>query len=146
MTHEPTNGRYLVARCGDGFFLIEHHRIRRIVGQADVTPVPVPLPGLIGLSRFGGEPIAVFSPAVLSETGDTDCRGTVLVVEYDEDGRKRRIGLAVSEVVEFFSEGELESWRTRQPNGPEVKLQPFDFRTLEQPVEPLGDSDEDKER
>ncbi len=140
--------RFLLARCGEEYVVVEHRRVRRIVSQADIAPVPVPLEGFLGLSRFGGEPIAIFSLGELSgiDNGESERPRTVLVVEFEEDGRKRRIGLAVSEVVEFFDEEELEAWRTRGPKGLDVNVRFFDIRTLERPEESLVDSAGERKR
>lgn len=95
----------LVVRCDSDFFLLDVARVRRVVDEMTLHQSPVPVPGLAGLARFGGEPLTVFSLQLLAngEPEPRSGRMTVVVIEVGKPVSLQRIGLAVDDVLEIVS-------------------------------------------
>ncbi len=100
----------LVVRCATDFFLVNIDQIRRIEDDLAISPSPFAVCGLVGLARFGGEPLSVFSLKALAEGGAClrQDRMTVVVAEIGRKDPVQRIGLAVDEVLEILSLGEAD--------------------------------------
>ncbi len=102
---EERTGKALVVRCGSEFFLLKTDSIRRIVDPMVIHPVPFAVKNLLGLARFGGEPLSVFS--LQGMAGDAGAlplkRMTVVVVDIEGSDAPQRLGLGVDEVLEIAS-------------------------------------------
>lgn len=110
--NDVQNTQTLVVRCATEFFLIDIDRVRRIEDDLAISPSPIAARALIGLARFGGEPLAIFSLKALAEGGPCVRRErmTVVVAEIArKDHPVERIGLAVDEVFEIHPLGETDS-------------------------------------
>ena len=93
-----------MVRCSDEFFLIDLRQIRRVEDDLALYPSPFPLPGFVGLTRFGGDPLSVFSLMALVEDGRSifQDRMTVVVAEIGRKESPQLIGLTVDEVLEIL--------------------------------------------
>ncbi len=100
----------LVVRCATEFFLIDIDQIRRIEDDLAISPSPFAAPGFVGLARFGGEPLSIFSLKALAEGGPCVRRDrmAVVVTEFARKDPVQRIGLAIDEVLEILSLGEVD--------------------------------------
>jgi len=98
----------LVVRCDAEFFLIDIEQVRRIEDDLAISASPFAARGFIGLARFGGQPLSVFSLKVLAEGGPCVRRPrmTVVVAEIVRKDPVQRMGLAVDEVLEIQSLGD----------------------------------------
>jgi len=85
--------------------------IRRIEDDLAIFPSPFLARGFVGLARFGGEPLSVFSRKALAEGGPCVRRDrmTVVVVEIGRKDSVQRMGLAVDEVLEILAAGGADS-------------------------------------
>lgn len=133
-----------MVRCGAEFFLVDVGRVRRLEDNMAIHPSPFPVRGFLGLARFGGEPLTVFSPEALACEGACvrQDRMTVVVVEIGGSDPPQRLGLAVDEALEIVSLGETGPAEGRD----EVLSAPFDLggrQTRRFNIEVLGDQGEE---
>lgn len=94
--------RYLLVRCGEDFCVIPLLRVRRIVRDLAVSPLPGTTPELKGLAEFGGEPLPVLDLGRLVDAppgANPPYAVTVLAWAGPEEAREL-VGLAVDSVVE----------------------------------------------
>lgn len=94
--------RVLVARAAEHWACIPVDKVRWIGDRISVHPVPFDLPGLIGLARWAGEPLLVFSLESLMGWGAGAARDRMTLVVIEEARRHNpvRVFLAVDEVAE----------------------------------------------
>jgi len=93
---------YLLVRAGEDFCVLPLSRVRRIVRELAVSPLPGTAPELKGLAEFGGEPLPVLDLGRLvgAAPGATPHYAvTVLAWAGPEDAREL-VGLAVDSVEE----------------------------------------------
>ncbi len=102
--HQVRGDKALLVRCSNVFFLIDVGQIRRVEDDLALYPSPFPLPGFVGLTRFGGDPLSVFSLMALVEDGPSFYRDrmTVVVAEVGRKEPAQFIGLTVDEVLEIL--------------------------------------------
>ncbi len=90
---------HLIVRVGERHYGLPAERIRRVVASMNLWPVAGYAPALIGLGRFGGEPLAVLSLENLT-TGlrsRWSGSGTVIVVWV---GHGDDLGFVVDEALD----------------------------------------------
>lgn len=94
-----------MVRCASEFFLVDLDRVRRMEDRLTIHTAPISARGFLGLARFGGEALTIFSPEVLA--GGRPCARqkemTVVVVEIGGADPPQRLGLAVDEALEIVS-------------------------------------------
>lgn len=93
---------YLLVRTGEEFCVIPLLRVRRIVRDLAVSPLPGAMPELKGLAEFGGEPLPVLDLVRLvgaAPGANPPYSVTVLAWAGPEEAREL-VGLAVDSVVE----------------------------------------------
>lgn len=94
--------RYLLVRCGEDFCVIPLLRVRRIVRDLPVSPLPGANPELKGLAEFGGEPLPVLDLGRLVDAapGATPPYSVTVLAWTGPEGDRELVGLAVDAVVE----------------------------------------------
>ena len=103
--HRSRIEKALLVRCASDFLLLDVGRVRRVVDHMTIHPSPFSVPGLSGLARFGGGPLAVFSLEALV-VGQPSVRHVgmrVVVIDIGGSDPVQRFGLAVDEVLEIVS-------------------------------------------
>lgn len=90
---------HLLVRAGERLYGLPAERVRRVVSSMGLQPVAGHAPGLVGLGRFGGEPLAVVSLENIA--AGRSCvwrnRSTVIVIRT---GCGDDLGLLVDEALE----------------------------------------------
>lgn len=88
--------------------MIPADRVGWIGDHISVHPVPIAMPGLIGLARWAGVPLLVFSLETLMGWGSGPVRERMTLVVIEEAGKRNpvRVYVAVDEVVEVLSAGQ----------------------------------------
>lgn len=116
---------FLVVRCDSEFFLIELDRVQRVIDNVSIYPSPFMVNGMMGLSRFGGEPLIVLSLESLASQGPPvrPARMTVIVVRVGGSDEQQGVGLAVDEALEILSLEGVDS----EDLSDEVVSAPFGF-------------------
>ena len=96
---------FLVVRSGPDLFLLDLHGVRRVLDNVTIYPSPFMGQGILGLARFGGEPLVVLSLESLASAGSgtRQTRRTVVVVNAGNLDQGQRLALAVDEVLEILS-------------------------------------------
>lgn len=94
--------RYLLVRCGEDFCVIPLLRVRRIVRDLAVSPLPGATAELKGLAEFGGEPLPVLDLGRLVEAapGASPPYSVTVLAWAGPDDALELVGLAVDSVVE----------------------------------------------
>jgi chemotaxis signal transduction protein len=94
--------RCLIVEAGGARFAVPLEQVLRVISAQELHPVPGAAPRLLGLTRFGGEPLAVIDFGLLVDSRPTGGNGREVVVVSGGEGPM--VGLAVDEalqVVEF---------------------------------------------
>lgn len=97
--------RYLLVQSGEDFCALPLARIRRIVRDLDVTPLPGTSAALKGLAEFGGEPLPVLDleQVVGASPGATPPYSATVIAWAGPWRSRELIGLAVDLVLEVVS-------------------------------------------
>jgi len=97
--------RYLMVQVGEDLCLVPLDRIRRIVRDLDVTPLPGTTAELKGLAEFGGEPLPVLDLGQLVKAAPGPHPPySVTVIAYAGPVEARElIGMAVDAVLEVVT-------------------------------------------
>lgn len=86
---------HLAMRVGDETFVVPISRIRRLVRDADVVPLPGAPPHLLGIVNIRGELVTVYDlPALFGYAAVTPTGAGIVVVK----GPEFEAGLAVTEI------------------------------------------------
>ena len=90
--------RYLLVRSGGTAWALPADQVRRVVRNLACHPVPGGQPHLLGLSQYGGEPLAVLDlhTLVVGGTLRSDHRATVILGRRGERSGSV-LGLAIDE-------------------------------------------------
>lgn len=102
----PEGGdRYLMVQVGEDLCLLPLHRVRRIVRDLDVTPLPGTSAELKGLAEFGGEPLPVLDlgQLVKAPPGPNPPYAVTVIAYAGPDEAQELIGLAVDAVLEVVT-------------------------------------------
>jgi chemotaxis signal transduction protein len=97
--------RYLMVQVGEDVCLLPLDRVRRIVRDLDVTPLPGTTAELKGLAEFGGEPLPVLDLGQLVKvTPGPHPPYSVTVIAYAGPSEAwELIGMAVDAVLEVVT-------------------------------------------
>ena len=97
-----TGDRYLLVQAGEDLCVLPLARIRRIVRDLDVTPLPGTSAQLKGLAEFGGEPLPVLDLGqIVGAAPGATPPYSVTVIAWAGPWRSRElVGLAVDLVLE----------------------------------------------
>ncbi len=96
-----TTTPYLLVRLGESVAALPAAAVRRVVRGARLHPLPGAGPGLIGLSEFAGEPLAVLDLAQLLGQERRSSRPPVTVVTWLGSADDRElVGLGVDDAIE----------------------------------------------
>ncbi len=118
---------HLLVRAGERLYGLPAEPVRRVVASMGLQPVAGHAPGLVGLGRFGGEPLAVLSLENIA--AGQSCvwrnRSTVIVVRT---GCGDDLGLLVDEALEVATV-EVDSGGG-EPNGLLTKASTGDGRVV----------------
>lgn len=141
---------HLVVKAGNSFFALPSSDIIRILRGRSIYPVPGLSRHVLGLSRFGGEALVVYSLESLAGMQELPWTGllTLLVIQKSQE----KVGVAVREALEL---AELPEFNAAAPVHEEVGeyrrlVQRINFDTifnpegLENPVSP--DTEAETER
>lgn len=95
----------LVFASRTGIYAIDPAWVVHVSGSTVIRPTPFSGRALLGLARYGGEPLPVLSFDTLIDEEEPSARDRtpVIVLQYGEDGNRRRIGLAVEEILEMMA-------------------------------------------
>jgi chemotaxis signal transduction protein len=103
----PATGddRYLLVEAGDDRCILPLTRVRRIVRELQVTPLPGASAELKGLAEFGGEPLAVldFSRLIGASPGANPAYPVTVIAWAGSEGARELVGLQVDSVLEVVS-------------------------------------------
>jgi purine-binding chemotaxis protein CheW len=93
---------HLLVRAGADLCALPVHRIRRIVRELPVSPLPGAAPELRGLAEFGGEPMPVLDLVRLvgAAPGANPTYPLIVVGWAGPDERRELVGFAVDAVLE----------------------------------------------
>jgi chemotaxis signal transduction protein len=93
---------YLLVRAGEDFCALPLLRVRRIVRELAVSPLPGTAPELKGLAEFGGEPLPVLDLGRLvgAAPGATPPFAVTVLAWAGPEEARELVGLAVDSVVE----------------------------------------------
>ena len=99
------SGSHLLVRVGETTAAVPALAVRRVVRALELHPLPGAGDGLLGLSEFGGEPIAVLDLArLLGVASASTAAPPVTVVAWIGPRAERElVGLAVDEALEVAS-------------------------------------------
>ncbi|MFP3939099.1 MAG: chemotaxis protein CheW [Thermoanaerobaculia bacterium] len=105
-----TEDRFLLVQAGEDRCVLPLERVRRIVRELDVQPLPGTTPELKGLAEFGGEPLPVLDLGRLvgAAPGANPPYPVTVIAWAGPDEARELVGLAVDaviEVVELPTEG-----------------------------------------
>lgn len=94
--------RYLLVQAGEDLCVLPLPRVRRIVRNLPVTPLPGTSPELKGLAEFGGEPLPVLDLARLvgAAPGAAPPHPLTVLSWAGAEGAGELVGLAVDAVIE----------------------------------------------
>jgi len=97
--------RYLLVQVGEDFCLLPLDRIRRIVRDLKVTPLPGTTAELKGLAEFGGEPLPVLDlgQLVKATPGPHPPYSVTVIGHAGPPEARELIGLAVDAVLEVVT-------------------------------------------
>jgi chemotaxis signal transduction protein len=97
--------RYLLIEAGDDRCILPLDRVRRIVRELQVTPLPGASNELKGLAEFGGEPLPVLDfPRVIGAAPGPNPAYPVTVIAWaGPEGARELVGLQVDAVLEVVS-------------------------------------------
>lgn len=97
-----TGDRYLLVQAGEDLCVLPLARIRRIVRDLDVTPLPGTSAQLKGLAEFGGEPLPVLDLGqIVGAAPGATPPYSVTVIAWAGPWRSRElVGLGVDLVLE----------------------------------------------
>lgn len=97
-----TGDRYLLVQAGEDLCVLPLARIRRIVRDLDVTPLPGTSAQLRGLAEFGGEPLPVLNLArmVNAAPGANPAYPVTIVVWAGPPEAREMMGLAADAALE----------------------------------------------
>ena len=119
------SGSHLLVRVGATTAAMPALAVRRVVRALELHPLPGAGEGLLGLSAFGGEPLAVLDLArLLGVTGAASSTAPVTVVAWIGPHYERDlVGLAVDEALEVASlDGETPAAGEARVRGVRVRL------------------------
>jgi chemotaxis signal transduction protein len=97
--------RYLLIEAGDDRCILPLSRVRRIVRELHVTPLPGASNELKGLAEFGGEPLPVldFPRLVGAAPGPNPAYPVTVIAWAGPEGSRELVGLQVDSVLEVVS-------------------------------------------
>lgn len=97
--------RYLLVQVGEDLCLLPLDRVRRVVRELVVTPLPGTTAELKGLAEFGGEPLPVLDLGQLAKaTPGPNPPYAVTVIGWAGPAEARElVGLAVDAVLEVVT-------------------------------------------
>lgn len=97
-----TEDRFLLVQAGEDRCVLPLGRVRRIVRDLTVQPLPGTTPELKGLAEFGGEPLPVLDLARLvgAAPGANPAYPVTVIAWAGADEALELVGLAVDSVIE----------------------------------------------
>lgn len=97
-----TEDRFLLVQAGEDRCVLPLERVRRIVRDLAVQPLPGTTPELKGLAEFGGEPLPVLELARLvgAAPGANPPYPVTVIAWAGPDEALELVGLAVDSVIE----------------------------------------------
>lgn len=97
-----TEDRFLLVQAGEDRCVLPLGRVRRIVRDLAVQPLPGTTPELKGLAEFGGEPLPVLDLARLvgAAPGASPAYSVTVIAWAGADEALELVGLAVDSVLE----------------------------------------------
>ncbi len=100
----PREDRYLLVQAGEERCILPLHRVRRIVRELQVTPLPGASTKLKGLAEFGGEPLPVldFPRLIGAAPGPNPAYPVTVIAWAGPESSKELVGLQVDSVLEVI--------------------------------------------
>lgn len=97
--------RYLLVQVGEDLCLLPLDRVRRIVRELSVAPLPGTTAELKGLAEFGGEPLPVLDLGQLTNAapGPNPSYSVTVIAWAGPSEARELIGLAVDAVLEVVA-------------------------------------------
>lgn len=97
--------RYLLVQVGEDLCLLPLDRVRRVVRELAITPLPGTSAELKGLAEFGGEPLPVLDLGQLAKAppGPNPPYAVTVVAWAGPSEARELVGLAVDAVLEVVA-------------------------------------------
>lgn len=104
-SERPADDRHLLVQVGDEHCLLPLDRVRRVVRDLQVTPLPGAAAELQGLAELGGEPLPVvdFGRLLGIAPGASPAYPVTVIAWAGPEGARELVGLEVDAALEVVS-------------------------------------------